>query len=89
MGILDKYNLKHHLYIIAGVGTAINAASRSYVSKATYESERTTHISLLSFFQTLGFVLGPAIQSALTPIEGEGYVGPDSQFVFDMYTATG
>lgn len=72
-----------------GIGTAINAASRSYVSKATYESERTTHISLLSFFQTLGFVLGPAIQSALTPIEAMVYVEPESNFIFDMYTATG
>ena len=77
------------IYLFVGIGTAINAASRSYVSKATYESERTTHISLLSLFQTLGFVLGPAIQSALTPIGGVGYVGEDSQFVFDMYTATG
>ena len=74
---------------VVGVGTAINAASRSYVSKATFESERTTHISLLSLFQTLGFVLGPAIQSALSPIGETVYVEPESDFIMDMYTATG
>lgn len=72
-----------------GIGTAINAASRSYVSKATYISERTTHIALLSLFQTLGFVLGPAIQAALTPIGETGYIIKESTFVIDMYTATG
>ena len=29
---------------VVGIGTAINAASRSYVSKATFQDERTTHI---------------------------------------------
>ena len=74
---------------VVGIGTAINAASRSYVSKATYQDERTTHISLLSLFQTLGFVLGPAIQSALTPIGEQHYIPPKSVFVNDMFTATG
>ena len=74
---------------VVGIGTAINAASRSYVSKATYENERTTHIALLSLFQTLGFVLGPAIQAALTPIGETGYISKGSAFVVDMYTATG
>ena len=59
------------------------------ISKATFQSERTTHISLLSLFQTLGFVLGPAIQSALSPIGETVYVKPESDFIIDMYTATG
>lgn len=67
---------------------AINAAARAYVSKVTTLSERTTHVALLSLFQTLGFIIGPALQSALTPI-GEKEIGDESQFVFDMYTATG
>ena len=74
---------------VVGIGTAINAASRSYVSKATYTSERTTHISLLSLFQTLGFVLGPAIQSALTPMGETGRIEDNSTFILDMYSATG
>ena len=74
---------------VVGIGTAINAASRSYVSKATYPEERTTHISLLSLFQTLGFVLGPAIQSALSPIGETGRIDAETSFVFDMYTSTG
>jgi ceroid-lipofuscinosis MFS transporter 7 len=76
---------------VVGIGTGINAAARSYVSKATYESERTTHISLLSLFQTLGFILGPVIQASLTSLGEKGffYVSPDSTFFIDMYTATG
>ena len=74
---------------VVGIGTGINAASRSYIAKATYESERTTHIALLSFFQTLGFVLGPTIQAALTPLGETGYIVRKSTFVIDMYTATG
>ena len=62
---------------------------RSYLSKATYESERTTHIALFSLFQTLGFIMGPAIQAALTPIGEEVIISKESTFVFDMYTATG
>ena len=41
--------------------SAINAASRYYVSAATLLSERTTHIALFSLFQTVGFILGPGL----------------------------
>lgn len=74
---------------VVGIGTGINAAIRSYISKATYVEERTTHIALLSLFQTLGFIMGPAIQAALTPLGEEGEISKDSTFVSDMYTATG
>eukprot|EP00095_Tigriopus_kingsejongensis_P005990 maker-scaffold48_size466083-snap-gene-3.28 protein:Tk05990 transcript:maker-scaffold48_size466083-snap-gene-3.28-mRNA-1 annotation:"major facilitator superfamily domain-containing protein 8 isoform x8" len=73
---------------IVGIGTSINASASSYVGKVTTLKERTTHVSLLSLFQTLGFVLGPALQAALTPI-GEKDFGVESNVVFDMYTATG
>lgn len=66
----------------------INAAARSYVAKVTTLEERTTHVALLSLFQTMGFVLGPAIQAALTPIGFEP-VPSTPTIVFDMYTATG
>ncbi len=42
--------------------SAINSTSRYYVSMATKIEERTSHIALLSLFQTLGFIVGPGIQ---------------------------
>jgi len=65
------------------------APNRYYVAKATKAAERTTHVALLSLFQTIGFILGPAIQAALAPI-GESDVDLEkSTFHFDMYTACG
>ena len=66
------------------------APNRLYVSKATYPKERTTHIALLSMFQNIGFIVGPAIQAALSPIgEGNGKMPTTSKFHFDMYSACG
>ena len=42
---------------------AINSTGRYYVSLATRIEERTTHIALLSLFQTMGFIIGPGIQA--------------------------
>ena len=50
---------------IVGAGTGLNSAGRYYVSTSTLISERTTHIALLSLFQTIGFILGPGIQVPL------------------------
>ena len=73
-----------HLGRIANI-----APNRLYVAKATKASERMTHISLLSLFQTLGFVLGPAMQSALSPIGEKSEISLDSTFHLDMYAACG
>jgi ceroid-lipofuscinosis MFS transporter 7 len=54
----------------------------------TTTEERTTHIATLSLFQTMGFVMGPGIQAALTPI-GDSEIPEESVVVFNMYTATG
>ena len=43
---------------------------------------------MISLFQTLGLILGPAFQAALTPI-GEKEISENSDIVLDMYTATG
>ena len=67
---------------------AINASARAYVSKVTTNEERTTHTSLLSLFQTIGFIIGPAVQAILSPI-GEGDANPESHIVLNLYTATG
>jgi len=74
---------------VVGAGTALNSAGRYYVSSATLISERTTHISLLSLFQTLGFIIGPGIQAALTPIGPGDPMLEDGDFRFNMYTSTG
>jgi MFS family permease len=49
---------------MVGVSTAIAAPFRSYIAGATYQSERTSHMSLLASFQSLGFILGPGIQGS-------------------------
>ena len=67
---------------------AINASARAYISKVTTVKERTQHTALFSLFQTLGFVIGPAVQAALTPI-GDSEIDADSTVVLNMYTATG
>ena len=69
--------------------SGINAPCRTYLSKATYQSERTTHIALFSLFQTMGFILGPALQAGLTFLGEEEFISNDSQFIFDMFTACG
>ena len=69
--------------------TANIAPNRLYIAKATKPSERMTHISLLSLFQTLGFVLGPAMQAALSPIGEKSEISLDSTFHVDMYAACG
>ena len=48
-----------------------------------------THISLLSLFQTLGFVLGPGMQAALSPIGEKSEIPDESTFHVDMYAACG
>ena len=67
---------------------AINASTRAYISKVTTLKERTQHTALFELFQTLGVVMGPAVQAALTPI-GDSKINADSTVVMNMYTATG
>ena len=81
---------KFALFLYIPFGKLANIASnRLYVAKATRPHERVTHIALLSLFQTLGFVLGPAIQSALSPIGEKKAIPDESTFHFDMYAACG
>ena len=58
------------------------------MSKVTTLEERTTHVSLISLFQSMGFILGPAVQAALAPI-GRGDPNPDPHVAFNLFTATG
>ena len=62
-----------------------------YIAKTTTLDERAEKMGLLSLAQLMGFIVGPAIQSALSPIGekplGEGPISDESTFHFDMYTA--
>ena len=74
--------------LLVGIGTANQAPVRAYIAGATFKQERTFHLSILSLFQTVGFMIGPAIQAALTPIGCSAAYTPGEVRV-DMYTITG
>ena len=78
------------MYILTSLAFAANLAPmRSYVAAATYESERTTHLSILSSAQSLGFIIGPGLQAALIPIQCSDQVDQATYLAFDQYTAAG
>ncbi|XP_033220134.1 major facilitator superfamily domain-containing protein 8 isoform X2 [Belonocnema kinseyi] len=72
---------------LVGVSSANIAVARSYLSAATRFSERTQAVSMVSLAQVLGFVVGPAIQAAVT------FLGSDGVSLFglpiNMYTSVG
>ncbi|XP_065584785.1 major facilitator superfamily domain-containing protein 8-like isoform X2 [Artemia franciscana] len=72
---------------VTGMAAATVALSLSYASQATTEAERTTGISIVNFSQTIGFMIGPVIQSALTGIGCEGISMGIGDLSFNMYTA--
>ncbi|XP_023341021.1 major facilitator superfamily domain-containing protein 8 [Eurytemora carolleeae] len=74
--------------LLVGISSANQAPIRSYVASATWKHERNMHISILSLFQALGFMIGPAIQSALVPV-GCSHDYPTGEIQFDMYTISG
>ena len=66
------------------------ATIRSYVASATFMSERTSQMAMIQSYQALGFLIGPGIQAALTPLGCAEPRGEDEAYVsFDMFTATG
>lgn len=74
--------------LLVGIGTANQAPIRAYIAGATFTHERSFHISILSLFQTIGFMIGPAIQAALTPV-GCSLAYESGSLHLDMYTITG
>lgn len=82
--------VKYWMFIarfLVGVSGANMAVCNSYLSAATTLKERTMSVSILSFAQVLGFVVGPALQSAVTPLGTEGFEFYGLKI--NMYTATG
>ncbi|XP_046397086.1 major facilitator superfamily domain-containing protein 8 [Ischnura elegans] len=78
---------------LVGMSSANIAVCRSYVSAATMVEERTSAISMVSLAQTLGFVIGPGLQAAVTPLGDRGYKlweGEGGKKIsMNMYTASG
>lgn len=74
--------------LIVGISSANIAVCRSYISAATTLKERTKSVSIMSFAQVLGFVIGPALQAAVTPLGPHGFLFLNT-FHINMYTASG
>ncbi|XP_034949228.1 major facilitator superfamily domain-containing protein 8 [Chelonus insularis] len=72
---------------LVGVSSANIAVARSYLSAATRLSERTQAVSMVSLAQVLGFVVGPGLQSAVTPLGNDGFIL--FGLPFNMYTMAG
>ncbi|XP_012339097.1 major facilitator superfamily domain-containing protein 8 isoform X2 [Apis florea] len=53
---------------LVGISSANIAVARSYLSAATKFVERTHAVSMVSLAQVLGFVVGPSLQAAVTPL---------------------
>ncbi|EZA60276.1 Major facilitator superfamily domain-containing protein [Ooceraea biroi] len=70
-----------------GVSSANIAVARSYLSAATKFSERTQAVSMVSLAQVLGFVVGPGLQAAVTPLGDHGVTF--MMLPINMYTAAG
>lgn len=74
---------------LVGVSSANIAACRSYLSAATRFSERTKAVSYISLAQVLGFVFGPALQSAVVLLGKDGVWLIPERLKLNMYTAPG
>lgn len=84
-----KENVKYWMFaarFFVGVSSANIAVCRSYISAATTLKERTNSVSMMSFAQVLGFVIGPALQAAVTPLGTDGFLFMNT-FTINMYTA--
>ncbi|XP_044779069.1 major facilitator superfamily domain-containing protein 8 isoform X2 [Drosophila simulans] len=83
-----KYWMLSSRFLI-GVSSANIALCRSYLSAATRISERTHAVAMVSLAQVLGFIIGPTLQAAVTPLGDQGHVWLWGKMHFNMYTASG
>lgn len=74
---------------LVGISSANVAVCRSYISAATRISERTFAVSMVSLAQVLGFIVGPGVQAAVTPLGINGITVIHGIFKLNMYTAAG
>ncbi|XP_063696824.1 major facilitator superfamily domain-containing protein 8-like isoform X1 [Culicoides brevitarsis] len=82
-----KYWLLASRFLI-GLSSANIAVARSYLSAATTIDERTGAVGMVSLAQVLGFIVGPALQAAVTPFGDKGFL-LWGFLPIDMYTAAG
>ncbi|KAK9498571.1 hypothetical protein O3M35_003172 [Rhynocoris fuscipes] len=89
--IFDSYRKYWILFarLLVGVSAANMAVCRSYISAATKFDERTRVVAILSLAQLLGFIVGPGLQAAVTPLGDDGYRISSSAVSLNMYTAAG
>ncbi|XP_036140789.1 major facilitator superfamily domain-containing protein 8 isoform X2 [Monomorium pharaonis] len=83
----DKKSYMLVARFFVGVSSANIAVARSYLSAATKLSERTHAVSMVSLAQVLGFVVGPGLQAAVTPLGDHGVTF--LLLPLNMYTAAG
>lgn len=62
---------------------------RSYLSDATRLNERTKAVSIVSLAQVLGFIVGPCLQTLVTPLGETGFPLIPGLITLNMYTAAG
>ncbi|EFX78735.1 hypothetical protein DAPPUDRAFT_245849 [Daphnia pulex] len=67
---------------IVGVAAGSVTLCITYISKATTAKERTTFIAINALVSTIGFIVGPAVQSALIPLG-------TANLRWNMYTVAG
>ncbi|KAL7856712.1 hypothetical protein SRHO_G00156110 [Serrasalmus rhombeus] len=82
---------KYHMLLaraFVGFGAGNVAVVRSYVAGATSLKERTSAMATMSACQALGFILGPALQAALSFIGEKGFPVEISQLNFNMYNCS-
>uniref|UniRef100_A0A2M4AJY3 Putative transporter/transmembrane protein n=3 Tax=Anopheles triannulatus TaxID=58253 RepID=A0A2M4AJY3_9DIPT len=84
----QKYWMLYSRFLI-GVSSSSVAVCRSYLSAATKIKERTSAVSMVSLAQTLGFIVGPVLQGAVTMFGENGYPLLRNRLNLNMYTATG
>uniref|UniRef100_A0A182WEZ9 Major facilitator superfamily (MFS) profile domain-containing protein n=1 Tax=Anopheles minimus TaxID=112268 RepID=A0A182WEZ9_9DIPT len=84
----QKYWMLYSRFLI-GVSSSSVAVCRSYLSAATKVKERTGAVSMVSLAQTLGFIVGPVLQGAVTMFGEDGLPLIKNKLHLNMYTATG
>lgn len=87
---LPKTHNKFHMLMsrtFVGFGAGNVAVVRSYVAGATSLKERTNAMANMSACQALGFILGPALQAALSFIGEQGVTVKFIDLRLNMYTS--
>ncbi|XP_070552779.1 major facilitator superfamily domain-containing protein 8-like [Ptychodera flava] len=88
VGAFHSHNGMIMLAARVGVGISAGnvAVARSFVSGATTLKERTPAMTNLSASQSLGFILGPVVQTAFSPVGEKGVTWDAIKLTLNMYT---